>query len=111
MDFGKALRTGWQQSSVSLQDWLFITRYSGIEIMDERHNFIEVLNRRWCVTCDLFQRRANERKSWLPAAIERCEHVYAVARKVQVQSVPSRVDGTSGADRMPSVQTSLPELA
>lgn len=36
------------------------------------HQFIEVVGRRWCICCDLFQRRKYATHPWLPKRAGRC---------------------------------------
>ena len=40
------------------------------------HLFVTVLNRRWCLRCDVFQSRTRETQSWRPAAPVICPVLY-----------------------------------
>jgi len=40
------------------------------------HDWIEVLNRRWCVTCDAFQHRSHSDRPWAPRVGEVCPRIY-----------------------------------
>lgn len=39
------------------------------------HEFIEVLNRRWCICCDLFQSRKSIDGAWTPSS-RSCQRIY-----------------------------------
>lgn len=40
--------------------------------IDQRHEWLEVKNRRWCLTCRAFQQRIGEAHAWLPLAARAC---------------------------------------
>ena len=44
--------------------------------MSAEHDWLAVGNRRWCLTCDVFQSQRDKDAPWRPVSPKVCEQVY-----------------------------------